>query len=157
VACLAQLVNVIAPIMTRSGGGCWAQTIFYPLMHASRFGRGTALRPIVSSPTYDCRDYEKVPLVDAAATLSDDGGITIFALNRDMSEDITLNCALRAFGEMKAVEHIVMHHDDVKAVNTEENPDEVKPGKARNPKMDLGRMNVKMPALSWNVIRLSKA
>ncbi len=157
VACLAQLVNVIAPIMTRSGGGCWAQTIFYPLMHASRFGRGTALRPIVSSPTYDCRDYEKVPLVDAAATLSDDGGITIFALNRDMSEDITLNCDLRAFGEMKAVEHIVMHHDDVKAVNTEENPDEVKPGKARNPKMDLGRMNVKMPALSWNVIRLSKA
>ena len=44
VACLAQLVNVIAPIMTRNGGGVWAQTIFWPLMHASKYGRGMALR-----------------------------------------------------------------------------------------------------------------
>ena len=29
IACMAQLVNVIAPIMTRNGGGAWAQTIFY--------------------------------------------------------------------------------------------------------------------------------
>ena len=157
VACLAQLVNVIAPIMTRTGGGCWAQTIFYPLMHASRFGRGTALRPLVSSPAYDCRDYEKVPLADAAATLSDDGDLTIFAVNRDMNEDVTLACDLRAFGDMKVVEHIVLHHDDVKAVNTEANPDEVKPGRARAPKAEGGRMNVKLPALSWNVIRLVKA
>ena len=156
VACLAQLVNVIAPIMTRGGGGCWAQTIFYPMMHASRFGRGTALRPILSSPTYDCKDYEKVPLMDAAATLGDDGGLTIFAVNRDMSDDIVLQCDLRAFGDMKPVEHIVLHHDDVKAVNTEADPDEVAPVKARNPRMDGGRMNVKLPALSWNVIRLQK-
>ena len=39
IACLAQLVNVIAPIMTRGGGGCWAQTTYYPFMHASRYGR----------------------------------------------------------------------------------------------------------------------
>ena len=29
-ACLAQLVNVIAPIMTETGGPAWRQTIFYP-------------------------------------------------------------------------------------------------------------------------------
>ena len=40
IACLAQLVNVIAPIMTRQGGGAWRQTIFYPFMHASNYGRG---------------------------------------------------------------------------------------------------------------------
>ena len=50
VACLAQLVNVIAPIMTRNGGGCWAQTVFYPFMHVSRYGRGTALKAIVDTP-----------------------------------------------------------------------------------------------------------
>ena len=154
VACLAQLVNVIAPIMTRNGGGVWAQTIFWPMMHASRYGRGTSLRPILNSPAYDCKDYEKVPLVDAAATLGDDGSVTIFAVNRDMQDDITLQCDLRAFGNLKPAEHIVLHHDDVKAVNTEMNPDEVKPIKGRNGKMDGGKINVKLPALSWNVIRL---
>ena len=43
VACLAQLVNVIAPIMT-SDTGAWRQTIFYPFALISKYGRGTALR-----------------------------------------------------------------------------------------------------------------
>ena len=51
----------------------------------------------------------------------------------------------------------MLHHDDVKAVNTEANPDEVKPKKARGGKIDGGKMTVKLPALSWNVIRLEKA
>ena len=44
VACLAQLVNVIAPIMTETGGGAWRQTTFFPFAHMSRFGRGKVLR-----------------------------------------------------------------------------------------------------------------
>ena len=154
VACLAQLVNVIAPIMTRNGGGVWAQTIFWPMMHASRYGRGTALRPILSSPVYDCKDYEKVPLVDGTAVLGDDGSVTVFAVNRDLKDSITLECDMRAFGKMQIAEHIVLHHDDVKAVNTEANPGEVAPKKVRGGKAEDGRVTVKLPALSWNVIRL---
>ena len=156
VACLAQLVNVIAPIMTRNGGGVWAQTIFWPMMHASKYGRGTALRPIIQSPTYDCKDFEKVPLVDAAAVMGKDGGVTIFAVNRDMKDNITLAVDLRAFSELKISEHIVLHHDDVKAVNTEAKPNEVAPKKVRGGKMDSGKLTVRLPALSWNVIRLEK-
>ena len=44
IACLAQLVNVIAPIMTETGGGIWKQTIFYPFMYTSVNEHGTALR-----------------------------------------------------------------------------------------------------------------
>ena len=156
VACLAQLVNVIAPIMTRNGGGVWAQTIFWPMMHASKYGRGTSLRPVISTPVYDCKDFEKVPLMDAAAVTGDDGSVTIFALNRDMQDDIMLNCDLRAFPGLKIGEHIVLHHDDVKAVNTEANPDNVVPKKARGGKIDGGKLSIKLPALSWNVIRLVK-
>ena len=156
VACLAQLVNVIAPIMTRNGGGVWAQTIFYPMMHASRYGRGTALRPIVTSPVYDCKDYERVPLVDAAATLGDDGSLTVFAINRSMDEDIELDFDLRAFGDLKAQEHIVLHHDDVKAVNTEANPDNVVPAHGTPVRIDGGKASVVLPALSWNVMRFKK-
>ena len=154
VACLAQLVNVIAPIMTRTGGGVWAQTIFYPMMHASKWGRGEALRPVISSPVYDCRDYERVPLVDAAATLSPDGSLTIFAVNRDLQDAIPLECDLRAFGSLRVAEHIVLHHDDVKAVNTEADPMNVAPSQGPGAEADAGRVTVRLPALSWNVIRL---
>ena len=156
IACMAQLVNVIAPIMTRNGGGVWAQTIYWPLMHASKYGRGTALRPLVSSPVYDCRDYEGVPTVDATAVMDDDGNVTIFALNRDMTEDAEFSCDLRAFGSLKVAEHIVLHHDDVKAVNTEEAPDTVKPSQGDKGVLDGGHYTVVLPALSWNVIRLTR-
>ena len=156
VACLAQLVNVIAPIMTRNGGGVWAQTIYWPLMQASAYGRGTALRPLISSPVYDCSDYEAVPLVDATATLGDDGSVTIFAVNRDLSEDILLDADLRAFGDLRIVEHSVLHHDDVKAINTEENPDNVRPAQGNGGTLEGGKLEIRLPALSWNVIRLAK-
>ena len=156
IACLAQLVNVIAPIMTRNGGGAWAQTIYWPLMHASKYGRGTALRPLVKSPVYDCKDYEGVPTVDATAVTDDDGNVTIFAINRDMAEDTELSVDLRAFGDLKVAEHIVLHHDDVKAVNTEENPNEVAPKQGEPGELDGGKYTVVLPALSWNVIRLVK-
>ena len=156
VACMAQLVNVIAPIMTRNGGGAWAQTIYWPLMQASKYGRGTALRPIVDSPTYDCKDYTDVPLLDATATLGDDGSLTIFAVNRDLAEDIELSVDLRAFGKLKKAEHLVLHHDDVKAVNTEDQPDNVAPAKGKHGKLDDGKFTIRVPALSWNVIRFEQ-
>ena len=156
-ACMAQLVNVIAPIMTRTGGGVWAQTIYWPLMQASRFGRGTALRPVVESPVYGCKDFDAVPVLDATAVLGEDGAVTLFAVNRDLTEDVLLEADMRAFGTLRPVEHSVLHHDDVKAVNTETAPDTVKPMPGEPANMDNGRLTVRIPALSWNVIRLEKA
>ena len=153
IACLAQLVNVIAPIMTRNGGGCWAQTTYYPFLHASRYGRGTALKAIVQSPVYDCKDYEAVPTVDTAATMDDDGHVTVFCVNRDLTEDCLLDLDLRSFGSMEMEEHIVLHHDDVKAVNTEDCPDRVAPVTVQPAVADNGRVQVRLPALSWNVLR----
>ena len=157
IACLAQLVNVIAPIMTRNGGGCWAQTTYYPFMHASKYGRGTALRAIVDSPLYDCSDYEAVPLIDATATLADDGSVTVFCVNRDLQEDFALEIDLHAFGKLRIAEHIMLHHDDVKAVNTEDNPSNVVPCAGPGGVIDGEKATVKIPALSWNVIRFEKA
>ena len=157
VACLAQLVNVIAPIMTRNGGGCWAQTIFYPYMHASRYGRGTALKALVDTPVYDCSDYEAVPLIDATATLDDEGGVTVFCVNRDMKSDFQLSIDLRSFGKLALKEHILLHHDDVKAVNTEENPMNVAPTAGPGGRISGGKATIRVPKLSWNVLRFVKA
>lgn len=153
IACMAQLVNVIAPIMTREKGGAWAQTIFYPMMDASLYGRGKSLLPMIQSPKGDTKHFNDVPMVDAAATMDEAGNVTIFAVNRDLEEGCALDCDLRSFGEFKAITHSVLHHDDMKAVNTEENPDEVKPVNVEAPKPGEPIM---LPAASWNVIRLTK-
>lgn len=92
IACLAQLVNVIAPILTRDGGGCWAQTTYYPFQHMSRYARGTSLLAAVDSPCYDSKDYEKVPYLDAAATRDEDGTVTVFCVNRHQREDFYPGC-----------------------------------------------------------------
>ena len=64
-----------------------------------------------------------------------------------------LDADLRSFGDMKVISHSVLHHDDVKAINTEENPNEVKPRDMTPEKPGEG---IRLPAASWNVIRLSK-
>ena len=155
IACMAQLVNVIAPIMTRKGGGCWAQTTFYPFLHASRYGRGTALRALVQTPSYTCSDYEDVPLVDLAATLEDSGNVTVCCVNRSMTEPVSLSLDMRSFGGLRFAEHILLHHDDVNAVNTESHPDNVKPVRipATCELSEGGLPEVLLPALSWNVLR----
>ena len=154
VACMAQLVNVIAPIMTRPGGGAWAQTIYWPLMQASTLGRGRSLLPQIASEKFDTKHYTDVPVVDAAAVMDDDGNVTIFAVNRDLMEDVELTCDLRSFGSFRQINHSVLHHDDVKATNTEDHPDTVLPYEIP---AKLDGNPLVLPAASWNVIRLTRA
>lgn len=154
IACLAQLINAIAPIMT-SKNGCWAQTIYWPFMHASLFGRGTALRPIVKSPLYSSKDFDDVPLLDATAVLGDEGSLTVFAVNRSSEKNIQLTCDLRAFSDLRLKEHIVLHHDDVKAENTEDSPNTVVPVTHQGSGLSNGLFKIQIPALSWNVLKFS--
>jgi len=154
IACLAQLVNVIAPIMT-SDQGCWAQTIYWPFMHASQYGRGTTLQPIITAPLYSSTDYADVPFIDAAAVLGDDGSLNIFVLNRSADSNIELSCDLRAFGNICFKEHIVLHHDDVKAINSEDKPNEVMPVIQQGYESENGKISIPLPALSWNVLKFS--
>jgi alpha-N-arabinofuranosidase len=84
IACLAQLVNVIAPITTEPGGPARRQTTFYPFAQASRFGLGSVLRVEPKAPLRDTAAYGPVSSLEATATLDEArGALTIFAINRD--------------------------------------------------------------------------
>lgn len=158
-ACLAQLVNVIAPIMTANGGAAWKQTIYYPYLHASVFGRGTVLVPLIKSPKYDAKDYTDVPYLEAVAVHNEETSeLTIFAVNRHLGDALPLEMDLRSFGGFQIKEHIVLEHDDLKASNTLENPDRVKPHSAGNAKISSnGQIEAVLGKASWNVIRLKLA
>lgn len=156
-ACLAQLVNVIAPIMTENGGRAWKQTIFYPYLHASKFGRGISLMPIVDSPKYDTHDYTDVPYVDSAVVYNEeDEELTIFAVNRHLEDTIHLNVDVRSFEGFRILEHLVLEHEDLKAVNSADN-ERVKPHTGGDAKLDGGSLDTRLSKASWNVIRLKKA
>lgn len=155
IACLAQLVNVIAPIMT-SDMGAWRQTIFYPYMHASVYGRGTVLNTLVDVDTYESR-HGDAPFVDSVVTMDEENdSLTVFAVNKSLTDDCVLTCDLRQFEGYRVTGHIVCTHEDLKAVNTEENPDNVKPEECGNSKVEEGTLTSLLPAKSWNVITLTR-
>lgn len=155
IACLAQLVNVIAPIMT-SGNSAWRQTIFYPYMHASRYGRGLVLNSIIDSPKYDSKNYTDVPYLESCLVWNEEErAVTIFAVNKSFTDEMTVTCDLRQFEGLKVTEHIVLTGDDLKACNTEENPEKIVPYTAKDAVCENGIVTAILPKQSWNVIRLS--
>ena len=145
IACLAQLVNVIAPIMT-DDEKAWAQTIFYPFYHCSTYGRGTALRVDVICDTYDSRKYKNVPLLDAVAVRNEEKReLTVFVLNRSLDDDV--ETSLDFSENVKPVEHIYMSGFGLKDVNTASEEKVVPASK------ELKEGPVKFDKASWNVLR----
>lgn len=156
IACLAQLVNVIAPIFTQTGGGIYEQTIFFPFMHVSNYGRGAALLPLLDCPKYDCKEYTDVPYLESIATYNEENEeVTIFCVNKSLDEEAVLDVNLMDFEGYKPFEFISMDGYDKKAENTF-NAVNVKPHNNPVPAMDGTNLTVAMKPLSWNVIRLKK-
>ena len=157
VACLAQLVNVIAPIMTETGGGVFEQTIFYPFMHMSNYGRGTALVSQICCDKHDTKEFTDVPDLDGVAILSEDETeLTVFAVNRDFEEAYALTLDLPDMESFVPFEHIEMAGFGLKEENSIVSAP-VKPSKAANlPEKDGRTVTAKLRPLSWNVIRLKK-
>lgn len=154
IACIAQLVNVIAPIMTERGGPAWRQTIYYPYYFASRFGRGTALELAVDCPSYENDNYGDVPYADVAAVHTEDGGLTIFAVNRHGDESVDLDVNMLGFGYLRVLDHQVLAHGDLQAVNSRDMPDEVAPKFGSGAQLSGGKLLATLPPYSYQMIRL---
>jgi alpha-N-arabinofuranosidase len=144
--------------MTENGGPAWRQTIFWPFLHASAYGRGTALNLAVESPRYDNYEFGQIPLLETVATLNnDDGSLTIFAVNRGQEGPLPLEGDVRSFVGHEVVEHLVLEHKDPKATNTAKHPNSVMPHKGGDAAVLDGKLTALLPPLSWNVIRLSRS
>ena len=156
-ACLAQLVNVIAPIMTVPGGGpVWRQGIYWPFLHASRYGRGAVLWQSVVSPKYDSKSFTDVPCLESAAVWHEDSGeLDIFAVNRSLTEPMALACPLAAFGGGTVEEHLCLTGDP----GAENAPgcEVLTPCRREGAAVEDGVFYAELPPLSWNVLRVRTA
>ncbi len=154
-ACLAQLVNVIAPIMTQKGGAAIRQTTFYPFRYVSQNGRGETIRSITTSGSFDSM-YGKARLVNEAVTHdASKREVCVFLCNYGQSpEEIELE--LRSFGDLVCREYVCIAGNDLDAANTFSSPDAVVP-EQREPLAvkDGTKAQLRADAMSWNFLRFS--
>lgn len=156
-ACLAQLVNVIAPVMT-SETGSWAQTIYWPFYYASRFGRGVSLSVEMEVASYDDPEVGTVSYLDAVATLDEnEKTVSLFMVNRNESEEIDLDLRLGGFKPLALIEQVVLRSNDPKAVNSEDYPDRVKPEQSNALNLGGDRLRGAIPPLVWIMVRITVA
>ena len=167
-ASLAQLVNVIAPIMTEPGGPAWRQTTFHPFALTARLARGQALRVPVECADVTTTAYGDVPVVAAAATYDAEAGrIAPFLVNRSLDEPVDMTVDLGTVlagaerlgipagsgrGVVGAVAAQTVHHADPYAVNTAAEPDVVRPEPNPTARLSGAEASVTLPPVSWTVV-----
>lgn len=156
VACFAQLVNCIAPIMTVDGGPAWRQTIFWPLSLASKYGHGQVLRQVVDSPSYSAKTWHDVPyLLSTVMHDASTGQTVVIAANRHLAEEIDLTVNLKGLGANRGVvETHELANPDLKAVNSVDHPDNIVPRKLDSVSVDGEVLKAKLKPASWNVIAI---
>lgn len=154
IACQSLLVNTGPLIIAMKNGISFRNTIFYPFMHISRFGRGVVLQAVIDSPVYGTEEFEKVPVVDFMAIYNEEAAeINCFAVNKS-KEPINLEIDIRNFVGVEFVEHICMSHSNLDTANTVDNPMAVIPRVVNRTKVDGGFTESLLEGYSWNVVRL---
>ncbi|MGH9161088.1 MAG: alpha-N-arabinofuranosidase [Vicinamibacteraceae bacterium] len=163
VACLAQIINVIAPLMTNEKG-VLRQTIYYPYGWALKYARGQVLDLLVESETYPVRaeglrpDFardDRVPYVDVAVTVDTSRKeACVLALNRDLDSERELILDWRDPTPKGVLASQTLTGTDLKAANTFEQPTRVTPQQLDAPQA-AATMTLKLPPRSYSVFHLS--
>ena len=155
IACLAQLVNVIAPIVTNANG-LLRQTIFYPYSWALQFARGAALKLLIESPEYEVPGMDHVPYVDVAATYnSESKEISVFVLNRDLAKSKEVGIRWEERAPSRVISSQILTGADLKAFNSFEAPERVKPVAFEKPSTVGMQTRFEVPPRSYSVIQWS--
>jgi alpha-N-arabinofuranosidase len=152
-ACLAQLVNVIAPIVTVTGGPCFRQTIYWPFHDISKYGRGTAIIPIMKCEKRETC-HGDAPLVAAAVVHNEaENMLTIFTLNTDKNNKAELLLDTRSFGNICLVGHKALFNENLSLVNSPDMPDAVLPVNLKTEITPCNSHTVILEKASWNIMR----
>jgi alpha-N-arabinofuranosidase len=163
VACLAQLVNVIAPLVT-SERGVLRQSIYYPFAWALRYARGQVLDVRVESETYpisaaglqaDVARNDQVPFVDVMATHDAEGRqASVLMLNRDLEREREVVLDWGELTPTRVLACDTVTGTDLKAFNTFEQPRRVAPQRLEPPAAGA-RMTFKLPPRSYSAVQLA--
>jgi alpha-N-arabinofuranosidase len=156
IACIAQIVNVIAPVLT-SKDGVLIQATYWPFVLYSRYVNGVSLTPIVRSDLYHAGERGELPAVDAAACFDESSrSLSVFLVNRHQGEAATVEVDVAGFSVAKVVGIETIGGGDVKAANSWQQPDVVVPVTGKGSVVD-GKLRVSVPAPGLAVVRVELA
>lgn len=156
IACLAQLVNAIAPILTEPGGQVIKQTTFYPFQQVSAYGRGEVLKTLMICPEYESKVHGEMPILQSAAVMNREAEeISMFILNCDQNDDVEIALDFRSFGTIRPLEHTILNGPDLMGKNSFAEPEKIKPHSMVLPMGERSFVSVTLPKLSWNMLRFS--
>ncbi len=157
-ACLAQLVNALAPIHTAANGGVLKHSTYYPFKQVSCYGRGGVYKNIVVCDDVETKKYGYVPELATLSTYDENSGeMAVFVLNTNLTQDITLDLQLEEFGDLQLVEQQVLTGEDLFAVNSFESPNNVMPvGIDVTSKADT-QFQFVLPKTSWTMLRFKRS
>lgn len=151
ISCISELVNSIAPIKVENDI-TYRQTSFYPFALLSKYARGAALRSSVECEKYSAGGINDIPYIDSASILDEaNNRVVVAVLNRSLEKSVDLEIKLSDFGDVKRVSHTMLYNDDLKAINTAENPDNVVPVESEDFKSENDSINAKIKKHSFNV------
>jgi alpha-N-arabinofuranosidase len=154
-ASLAQLVNVIAPIMTEPGGPAWRQTTFFPFAVMSRLARGVALELKLDCPTYETERHGTAGIVDAVATHDAESGETaVFLVNRSLTEAAEFVIDAGLLGDVRVTAADSLYDSDMHAANTLADPERVKLRPNETARVSDGEVRIVLPPVSWTAMTL---
>lgn len=154
-ACMAQLVNVIGPIITAESGPAVRQTTFFPFAETATRARGRVMRTSVSSPLHTTAAHGDVESVVAATTYDcDTGAMSIFLANRNPEHEIVTELNLAQFAERVVQSAMVLSHADPHATNTLTDPTRVQPVALEVVPTSRG-VAITLPACGWAFVSLN--
>ncbi len=154
VAAIAQIVNIIAPLLTKKDG-MLVQSIFYPFALMAEHTHGKSLTPALTCPTYKAGDRGDVPVLDVSASLAEDGSLSVFAVNRSQIEAATLTISIADLKVTGVIGVDILSGSDPKAANTWENPNLLTPKPGQAQVSDSGVATLEIPALGFAALRLT--
>ncbi len=152
IACLAQLVNAIAPIMTKEGGEAIKQTTFYPFRDISKFSNGNVLKAVTDIPTIETENGEAPIVYTSIIDNTEKNEVVVFALNIS-EEDCIVDFDLRSFGCVTIISHSTLCDDDLNASNTFKLPNRIVPKDLSVEEGSFSEKEICIKKLSFDVIR----
>jgi alpha-N-arabinofuranosidase len=162
-ACLAQILNVIAPLVTNKTS-VLRQSIYYPYAWALQYARGRVLDLQAEGETYpisaaglrpDFARNDQVPFIDVAATLDPASKqAAVLMLNRDTSGERELILEWKETTPTRVIACQTLTGPDLKAFNTFEQPKQVVPRALDAPQAGA-RMTFKLPPGSYTVAQIA--
>ena len=160
-ACLAQVVNVIAPIAAPTDAPAWRRASFHPFALTARHARGESLPVAVDAPPLAAGQHGEVPAVSAAAVRADDGELVLLLVNRSLDRAVDATIALAGGGdrfgaEPVVVEALTLSGPDPLAASTIDAPDRVAPRPNASARVERGRLRATLPAVSWSLVRVGR-